>query len=129
MISEILNVQYKSGFTNPLAHFQVGTPKEVFGSTHLQNKMRIIDNISEETHVISAIDVQTQSHALTDPHKSPSRNSTERLPILCQIFLAIGRPHKILKEGIICPINKGGSRASTKSYRTLPLNFCVTRII
>lgn len=44
------------------------------------------------------------------------------LYIIFQSFFAIGRLPRKLKEGIICPIHKGGSRTDTKNDRPVSLS-------
>ena len=135
-ISEILNAQYKSVFTPPLQHLQINTPEEFFRTTSQTGGKASIDYfIIEDDDVVSAIDEMNPNSA-TGPDGFPvillkkcKLALARPLKIIFQNSLACGKLPKKLKEGIICPIHKGGSRAEAKNYRPVSLTSHVSKVL
>ena len=89
----------------------------------------------KEEDVISAID-EMSSNSATGPDGFPAillktckRALAKPLQILFQSFLAVGKLPGKLKEGIICPIHKGGSRADAKNYRPVSLTSHISKVM
>ena len=135
-MSEILNEQFKSVFTSPLGHMHVNRPDELFATTTARRDAAKIDYINiEEEDVVSAIDdMSLNSAAGPDGFpavllKSCKRALAKPLQLLFQSFLASGKLPGKLKEGKICPIHKGGSRADAKNYRPISLTSHISKVM
>ncbi|XP_036361089.1 uncharacterized protein LOC115215137 [Octopus sinensis] len=133
-IKKLLNPQYKSAFSIPLGKLRVNVPDRFFDPEDTHCEMVTIDNINiEETDVISAIE-ELSSNSATGPDGFPAlllkkckRALARPLQILFQESLRMGKLPKKLKEGIICPIHKGGSRAEARNYRPVSLTSHVSK--
>lgn len=135
-ISEILNDQFKSVFTPPLGHFQVSNPTDFFTTADIKAEAMMIDYIDiKEDDVIRAID-ELNPNSATGPDGFPAillkvckRVLARPLQSLFQSFLASGKLPRKLKEGKICPIHKGGSRAEAKNYRPISLTSHISKVM
>ncbi len=133
-VSEILNEQFNSMFTTPLVHKQITKPTEFFKTKNLPGGTVAINHIDiEEIDVIAAIDkMDINSAAGPDGFptillKTCKKALAKPLQIMFQSFLESGKIPKNLKEGIICPIHKGGSRAHAKNYRPISLTSHISK--
>ena len=135
-ISEILSSQYKSAFTSPIQQLRIDIPGEFFRTTLQHGDKANIDHIEiEEADVMSAID-EMRPNSATGPDGFPAillknckKALAKPLKILFQSFLKCGRIPKKLKEGIVCPIHKGGSRAEAKNYRPVSLTSHISKVM
>ncbi|XP_029633829.1 uncharacterized protein LOC115209536 [Octopus sinensis] len=136
-ISEVLSKQFKSVFTPcPLDTCRLKNPAEFFNIAALKWEGPIIDYINiEETDITASID-EISSSSVTGSNGFPAillnlckQALMKPLQILFQSFLANGKLPKKLKEGIICPIHKGGSRAEAQNYRPISLASHISKVM
>ncbi|XP_014775465.1 uncharacterized protein LOC106872847 [Octopus bimaculoides] len=144
-MSEILSRQSNNVFTPPLKRMQVSKPAEFFTATEVERDAVTTHyiNIEEKDAMLEIDDIDARSAAGFDgfpaillesckrvfANESCKRVFAKPLQLLLQSFLANGKLPDALKEGILCPIHKGGSRADAKNYRPIPLTSHISRVM
>ena len=129
-MAEILKKQYDSVFSVPAADKLIQSPTDFFTSDQLP----LQDFDFNENDVSSAID-EISPNSSPGPDDIPAillKKCKESLskPIykLWRKSLDLGKIPQVLKEGIITPIFKGGSRGLPKNYRPVTLTSHIIKI-
>ena len=127
-ISEKLSDQYTSSFSKPDLNYNIGDPKKFFtkdessNCTYLDNFIFSKEMITKEIHNIKSNSAPGPDYFPVILLQKCAEELSEPLYIIWRYSLDTGDIAPLLKQAIICPIQKANSqRCHPKSYRPVSL--------
>lgn len=130
----MLSVQFKGVFTFPLSRMQ--SPADSSDYVMQEKKMAVITYIyiDEKAFIAAICEMSSNSANSLDSFLATLEKSCKQvlagpLQTLFQSFLASGILSKMLKEDIICPIYKGGSRAEAINHKPISLASHISKVM